>query len=92
MELTKGVLSLSLSTNSVSCSYPNKNITIKIDENSSYPHYFAFVIYYQQGKRDITAVQLCEVVFTSLQITFTKLLPSHQYDKNEKQKEKITPR
>ncbi|PON34061.1 Expansin/Lol pI [Parasponia andersonii] len=44
----------------VSCSYPNKNITIKIDENSSYPHYFAFVIYYQQGKKDITAVQLCE--------------------------------
>ncbi|KAM6557425.1 hypothetical protein CsatB_004444 [Cannabis sativa] len=44
----------------VSCSYPNKNITIKIDENSNYPHYFAFVIYYQQGKKDITAVQLCE--------------------------------
>ncbi|KAJ9130544.1 hypothetical protein P3X46_034386 [Hevea brasiliensis] len=44
----------------VSCSYPNKNITIKIDENSNYPHYLAFVIWYQQGKRDITAVQLCE--------------------------------
>ncbi|CAL9029070.1 unnamed protein product [Prunus brigantina] len=44
----------------VSCSYPGKNITIKIDENSNYPHYLAFVIYYQQGKNDITAVQLCE--------------------------------
>ncbi|KAF5735452.1 expansin-like B1 [Tripterygium wilfordii] len=44
----------------VSCSYPNKNITIKIDENSTYPHYLAFVIRYQQGKKDITAVQLCE--------------------------------
>ncbi|CAN0890351.1 Expansin-like B1 [Linum grandiflorum] len=44
----------------VSCSYPNKNITIKIDENSSYPHYLAFVIWYQQGQRDVTAVQLCE--------------------------------
>ncbi|KAJ9135130.1 hypothetical protein P3X46_032344 [Hevea brasiliensis] len=44
----------------VSCSYPNKNITIKIDENSNHPHYLAFVIWYQQGKRDITAVQLCE--------------------------------
>ncbi|KAJ7952634.1 Expansin-like [Quillaja saponaria] len=44
----------------VSCSYPNKNITIKIDENSNYPHYFAFVIWFQQGKKDITAVQLCE--------------------------------
>ncbi|KAF5734265.1 expansin-like B1 [Tripterygium wilfordii] len=44
----------------VSCSYPDKNITIKIDENSNYPHYLAFVIRYQQGKKDITAVQLCE--------------------------------
>ncbi|CAI0418330.1 unnamed protein product [Linum tenue] len=44
----------------VSCSYPNRNITIKIDENSNYPHYLAFVIWYQQGQRDITAVQLCE--------------------------------
>ncbi|KAF3449503.1 hypothetical protein FNV43_RR10231 [Rhamnella rubrinervis] len=44
----------------VSCSYPNKNITIKIDEHSNHPHYFAFVIWYQQGMKDITAVQLCE--------------------------------
>nr|AVG44232.1 EXPB4 [Boehmeria nivea] len=44
----------------VSCSYPNKNITIKIDENSNFPYYLAFVIWHQQGKRDITAVQLCE--------------------------------
>ncbi|XP_060674436.1 expansin-like B1 isoform X2 [Ziziphus jujuba] len=44
----------------VSCSYPNKNITIKIDENSNFPHYLAFVIRYQQGMKDITAVQLCE--------------------------------
>ncbi|KAK4485858.1 hypothetical protein RD792_008506, partial [Penstemon davidsonii] len=44
----------------VPCSYPNKNITIKIDENSNYPHYLAFVIWYQQGKKDITSVQLCE--------------------------------
>ncbi|GAB4834672.1 Expansin-like B1 [Ancistrocladus abbreviatus] len=44
----------------VSCSYPNKNITFKIDESSSNPSYLAFVIYYQQGEKDITAVQLCE--------------------------------
>ncbi|CAN1170935.1 Expansin-like B1, partial [Linum perenne] len=44
----------------VSCSYPDRNITIKIDENSSYPHYLAFVIWYQQGQSDVTAVQLCE--------------------------------
>ncbi|GMJ00271.1 expansin-like B1 [Hibiscus trionum] len=44
----------------VSCSYPNKNITIKIDENSNYPYYLAFVLWYQQGDKDITAVQLCE--------------------------------
>lgn len=44
----------------VSCKYPSKNITLKIDENSDYPHYLAFVIWYQQGKNDITAVQLCE--------------------------------
>ncbi|XP_056160616.1 expansin-like B1 isoform X2 [Syzygium oleosum] len=40
--------------------YPNKNITIKIDESSNNPHYLAFVIWYQQGNKDITAVQLCE--------------------------------
>ncbi|XP_057977417.1 expansin-like B1 [Malania oleifera] len=44
----------------VSCSYPTNNITIKIDENSNYPNYLAFVIWYQQGNKDITAVQLCE--------------------------------
>ncbi|XAR54856.1 hypothetical protein NMG60_11030171 [Bertholletia excelsa] len=44
----------------VSCSYPNKNITFKIDESSTFPTYLAFVIWYQQGQNDITAVQLCE--------------------------------
>ncbi|XP_071724487.1 expansin-like B1 [Rutidosis leptorrhynchoides] len=44
----------------VSCSYPGKNITIKIDENSNNPYYLAFGIWYQQGDKDITAVQLCE--------------------------------
>ncbi|KVH95253.1 expansin-like B1 isoform X2 [Cynara cardunculus var. scolymus] len=44
----------------VSCSYPGNNITIKIDESSDYPYYLAFVIWYQQGQKDITAVQLCE--------------------------------
>lgn len=44
----------------VSCSYPNRNITIKIDENSNFPYYLAFVIWYQQGQQDITAVHLCE--------------------------------
>ncbi|KAI3441916.1 uncharacterized protein J3R85_001974 [Psidium guajava] len=44
----------------VSCSYPNKNVTIKIDESSNNPHYLAFVIWYQEGNKDITAVQLCE--------------------------------
>ncbi|KMS97494.1 hypothetical protein BVRB_5g126600 [Beta vulgaris subsp. vulgaris] len=44
----------------VSCNYPGKNITFKIDESSSYPSYLAFAIYYQQGQKDITAVQLCE--------------------------------
>ncbi|CDP21630.1 unnamed protein product [Coffea canephora] len=44
----------------VSCSYPNKNITFKIDESSNNPYYLAFEILYQQGKMDITAVQLCE--------------------------------
>ncbi|MFS8029975.1 putative rlpA-like protein, double-psi beta-barrel [Helianthus anomalus] len=41
-------------------SYPKSNITIKIDESSDYPYYLAFVIWYQQGQKDITAVQLCE--------------------------------
>ncbi|URE00217.1 hypothetical protein MUK42_20425 [Musa troglodytarum] len=43
----------------VSCSYPNKNITFKIDQSSNL-YYFAFQIWYQQGNKDITAVQLCE--------------------------------
>ncbi|XP_068649496.1 expansin-like B1 [Aristolochia californica] len=44
----------------VSCSYPNKNIQFKIDEASDYPNYLAFTLWYQQGKRDVIAVQLCE--------------------------------
>nr|XP_043606816.1 expansin-like B1 [Erigeron canadensis] len=44
----------------VPCIYPNYNITIKIKESSNYPYYLAFVIWYQQGQNDITAVQLCE--------------------------------
>lgn len=58
----------SLVISSVSCSYPNKNITIKIDESSSNPHYLAFVIWFQQGRRDITTVQLCEVLSASLPV------------------------
>lgn len=54
----------------VGCSYPNRNITIKIDENSNAPHYLAFVIRFQQGKNDITAVQLCEVSFNIIIILF----------------------
>ncbi|CAN1256950.1 Expansin-like B1 [Linum perenne] len=42
--------------------HPNQNITIKIDENSNNPYYLGFVIRYQQGEKDITAVQLCEVL------------------------------
>ncbi|XP_057799623.1 expansin-like B1 [Salvia miltiorrhiza] len=56
--LTFGVIDIEYKR--ISCSYPNKNITIKIDESSSNPHYLAFVIWYQQGMKDITAVQLCE--------------------------------
>ncbi|XLR05136.1 hypothetical protein S83_071334 [Arachis hypogaea] len=44
----------------VACNYPHENITFKIDESSSNPNYLAFVIWYQQGIRDITAVLLCE--------------------------------
>nr|CAD1818538.1 unnamed protein product [Ananas comosus var. bracteatus] len=46
----------------VPCSYPQKNITIKIDNSSNFPYYLAFQIWYQQGDKDITAVQLCETV------------------------------
>ncbi|KAK1364727.1 Beta-expansin [Heracleum sosnowskyi] len=44
----------------IPCSYPNKNIIMKIDENSDYPYYLAFILLYQQGTKDITAVKLCE--------------------------------
>ncbi|XP_072982841.1 expansin-like B1 isoform X2 [Typha latifolia] len=46
----------------VSCSYPNKNISFKIDNSSNFPDYFAFQIWFQQGDKDITAVHLCETV------------------------------
>ncbi|KAL5166503.1 Expansin-like B1 [Glycine soja] len=38
----------------------DRNITIKIDESSNNPYYLAFVIWYQQGRRDIIVMQLCE--------------------------------
>lgn len=44
----------------VSCSYAGKNIMFKIHEKSDNPYYLAFAIWYQQGQKDITAVQLCE--------------------------------
>lgn len=46
----------------VSCNYPNKNITFKIDQSSNFPNYLAFQIWFQEGDQDITAVQLCETV------------------------------
>ena len=60
----------------VSCSYPNKNITFKIDESSSFPAYLAFEIQYQQGEQDITAVQLCEVLSNSLLHQSLRNLPT----------------
>ncbi|XP_074587916.1 expansin-like B1 [Curcuma longa] len=44
----------------VSCSYPSRNITFRIDQSSNNPYYFAFQMWYQQGNKDVTAVQLCE--------------------------------
>ncbi|KAK8949818.1 Expansin-like B1 [Platanthera guangdongensis] len=52
----------------VSCSYPNKNIQIKIDESSNFPNYLAFLIEFQQGDKDITAVQLCETVSSTCKL------------------------
>ncbi|XP_016199051.1 expansin-like B1 [Arachis ipaensis] len=56
--LALGVLDIQYTR--VACNYPHENITFKIDESSSNSNYLAFVIWYQQGIRDITAVQLCE--------------------------------
>nr|GMC83069.1 expansin-like B1 [Ipomoea batatas] len=44
----------------VPCSYPGKNITFRIHDKSGNPHYLAFVIMFEQGQKDITAVLLCE--------------------------------
>ncbi|XP_068639522.1 expansin-like B1 [Aristolochia californica] len=38
----------------------DKNMTFEIAEASNYPNYLAFVIWYQQGMRDVIAMQLCE--------------------------------
>uniref|UniRef100_A0A7N0UYC0 Expansin-like B1 n=1 Tax=Kalanchoe fedtschenkoi TaxID=63787 RepID=A0A7N0UYC0_KALFE len=56
--LSRGVVDIEYRR--ISCNYPNKNIYIKIVESSNYPHYLAFVIWYQQGLKDISVVQLCE--------------------------------
>ncbi|KAG5592641.1 hypothetical protein H5410_043155 [Solanum commersonii] len=37
-----------------------KILQLRLKKSSDNPHYLAFVIWYQQGKKDITAVQLCE--------------------------------
>ncbi|OIV94652.1 hypothetical protein TanjilG_25876 [Lupinus angustifolius] len=57
--------------------YPNKNITFKIDESSGNPHYLAFVILFQQGRRDITAVQLYSEL--GLQVTGSEPWSSVDY-------------
>ncbi|XP_039145972.1 expansin-like B1 [Dioscorea cayenensis subsp. rotundata] len=44
----------------IPCSWPGKNITFKVDEASDFPGYLAFLLEYQQGDKDITAVRLCE--------------------------------
>ncbi|CAN1256949.1 Expansin-like B1 [Linum perenne] len=59
----------------VSCRHPNQNITIKIDENSNNPYYLGFVIRYQQGEKDITAVQLCELLERSYGAVWTTTSP-----------------
>ncbi|KAJ1694693.1 hypothetical protein LUZ63_011391 [Rhynchospora breviuscula] len=46
----------------VPCNYPNKNMTFYIDKSSNFPYYFAFQIWYQDGDKDITAIQLCETI------------------------------
>ncbi|MQL75262.1 hypothetical protein Taro_007602 [Colocasia esculenta] len=42
----------------VPCKYPGYNLTIKIKEQSSYPHYLAFVFIHQGGQKDILAVEV----------------------------------
>ncbi|KAH9321442.1 hypothetical protein KI387_016081 [Taxus chinensis] len=44
----------------ISCVYPGQNIMIKIDENSNFPSYLAFLFYYQGGSKDIVIVNICE--------------------------------
>ncbi|RYQ82692.1 hypothetical protein Ahy_B10g101267 [Arachis hypogaea] len=58
------------SSSSVKCELKSLQCDIMnsetIDESSSNPNYLAFVLWYQQGIRDITAVQLCEIQCLSL--------------------------
>ncbi|RZR99297.1 hypothetical protein BHM03_00028810 [Ensete ventricosum] len=56
-------------------SYPNKNITFKIDQSSNL-YYFAFQIWYQQGNKDITAVQLCEVLLPDGFFRYVMIYPT----------------
>ncbi|KAL9667009.1 hypothetical protein QQ045_001354 [Rhodiola kirilowii] len=42
----------------MSCSYPNSNLLIKINEHSHYPDYIALIILYNAGKNDVTGVEI----------------------------------
>ncbi|CAN6218888.1 unnamed protein product [Urochloa humidicola] len=52
----------------VPCIYPGKNIIFNITENSNFPYYLEFEIWYQQGNQDIIAVQLCKTVNLTCQL------------------------
>ncbi|CAL5086599.1 unnamed protein product [Urochloa decumbens] len=52
----------------IPCIYPGKNIIFKITENSHFPYYLEFEIWYQEGNQDIIAVQLCETVNLTCQL------------------------
>ncbi|KAL5973788.1 hypothetical protein ACLOJK_030445 [Asimina triloba] len=44
----------------IPCQYPGYNLIVKAHESSRFPEYLAIVFLYQAGKKDITAVELCQ--------------------------------
>ncbi|KAF3791004.1 Expansin-like A2 [Nymphaea thermarum] len=45
----------------IPCDYGKQNLSVRVEENSQYPHYLALKLLYQGGQTDIVALDLAEV-------------------------------
>lgn len=50
----------------ISCKYSSNNLMVQVHEHSNYPQYLAIVILYVAGQNDITAVELWQVIISTM--------------------------